>query len=62
MRIEYSAIVQNECVGPEKALRIAERQSKSEELGADDALVKANARPVHPGGILNLGRGLPTTD
>src|SRR5437899_8811000 len=30
---------------------IAERQFKSEELGANDVLVKVRARPVHPGDI-----------
>ena len=51
MQIEFRAIVQSEYGPPEKVLRIAERQFKSEELGADDVLVKVSARPVHPGDI-----------
>jgi NADPH:quinone reductase len=51
MQIEYRAIAQSEYGVPEKVLRIAERQFKSEELGADDVLVKVSARPVHPGDI-----------
>jgi NADPH:quinone reductase len=51
MQIEFRAIVQSEYGAPEKVLRIAERQFKSEELGADDVLVKVSARPVHPGDI-----------
>jgi NADPH:quinone reductase len=51
MQIEFRAIVQSEYGAPEKVLRIAERQFKSQELGADDVLVKVSARPVHPGDI-----------
>src|SRR6202521_5290309 len=51
MQIEFRAIVQSEYGAPEKVLRIAERQFKSEELEADDVLVKVSARPVHPGDI-----------
>jgi NADPH:quinone reductase len=51
MQIEFRAIVQNEYGAPEKVLRIAERQFKSEELGVNDVLVKVRARPVHPGDI-----------
>lgn len=51
MPIEFRAIVQSEYGAPEKVLRIAERQFKSEELGEDDVLVKVSARPVHPGDI-----------
>ena len=36
---------------PEKVLRIAKRQLTSGELGADDALVKVIARPIHHGDI-----------
>src|ERR1700757_4560710 len=51
MQTEFRAIVQSGYGAPEKVLRIAKRQLKSEELGADDVLVKVIARPVHPGDI-----------
>jgi NADPH2:quinone reductase len=51
MQTEFRAIVQSEYGAPEKVLRIAKRQLKSEELGADDVLVKVIARPIHPGDI-----------
>ena len=51
MQIEFRAIVQSEYGAPEKVLRIAERQFKSEKVGADDVLVKVSARPIHPGDI-----------
>jgi NADPH:quinone reductase len=51
MQTEFRAIVQSEYGTPEKVLRIAKRQLKSEELGADDLLVKVIARPIHPGDI-----------
>src|SRR3979490_3288934 len=51
MQIEFRAIVQSEYGSPEKVLRIAKRQLKSEELRADDVVVKVSARPVHPGDI-----------
>src|SRR5258708_9459119 len=51
MQTEFRAIVQTEYGAPEKVLRIANRQLKSEELGADDVLVKVIARPIHPGDI-----------
>jgi threonine dehydrogenase-like Zn-dependent dehydrogenase len=51
MQIEFRAIVQSEYGAPEKVLKIANRQFKSEDLGADDVLVKVSARPVHPGDI-----------
>ena len=51
MQIEFRAIVQSEYGAPEKVLRIAERQFKSEELRVDDVLVSVRARPVHPGDI-----------
>jgi hypothetical protein len=40
MQTEFRAIVQSEYGAPEKVLRIAKRQLNSEELGADDVLVK----------------------
>src|SRR3984893_10988006 len=51
MQTEYKAIVQSEYGAPEKVLRIAKRQLESEELGADDVLVRVIARPIHPGDI-----------
>ena len=38
MQTEFKAIVQSEYGAPEKVLKIAKRQLKSEELGVDDAL------------------------
>jgi hypothetical protein len=40
IQTEFRAIVQSEYGAPEKVLKIAKRQLKSEELGADDVLVK----------------------
>ncbi len=51
MQTEFRAIVQSEYGAPEKVLKIAKRQLKSEELEADDVLVKVIARPIHPGDI-----------
>ncbi len=51
MQTEFRAIVQSEYGAPEKVLRIAKRQLTSGELGADDALVKVIARPIHHGDI-----------
>jgi NADPH:quinone reductase-like Zn-dependent oxidoreductase len=51
MQTEFRAIVQSEYGAPEQVLRIAKRQLKSEELGADDVLVRVIARPIHPGDI-----------
>jgi NADPH:quinone reductase-like Zn-dependent oxidoreductase len=51
MQTEFRAIVQSEYGAPEKVLRIAKRQLESEELGANDVLVKVIARPIHPGDI-----------
>jgi len=51
MQNEFRAIVQSEYGVPGKVLRIAKRQLKSEQLGADDVLVKVIARPIHPGDI-----------
>jgi NADPH2:quinone reductase len=44
-------LFQSEYGVPGKVLRIAKRQLKSEQLGADDVLVKVIARPIHPGDI-----------
>src|SRR6266436_3139755 len=51
MQTEFRAIVQSEYGAPEKVLRIAKRQLKSEELGADHVLVKVIARPIHLGDV-----------
>src|ERR1700746_2320251 len=51
MQTEFRAIVQSEYGAPEKVLKIANRQLKSDELGVDDALVKVIARPIHHGDI-----------
>jgi len=51
MQTEFRAIVHSEYGAPEKILKIAKRQLNSEELGADDVLVKVIARPIHPGDI-----------
>src|ERR1700741_5440205 len=51
MQTEFRAIVQCEYGAPEKVLRITKRHLKSEELGADDVLVRAVALPIHPGDI-----------
>jgi len=51
MQTKFRAIVQSEYGLPEKVLRIASRQLKSEELGADDVFVRVIARPIHPGDI-----------
>src|ERR1700739_2591687 len=51
MQTDFRAIVQSGYGAPEKVLRIARRQLKSEELGADDVLVKVIARPIHLGDI-----------
>ena len=51
MQTEFRAIVHSEYGVSEKILKIAKRQLNSEELGADDVLVKVIARPIHPGDI-----------
>jgi NADPH:quinone reductase-like Zn-dependent oxidoreductase len=51
MQTEFRAIVQSEYGAPEKVLKIAKRLLKSQELGADDVLVKVITRPIHPGDI-----------
>ena len=48
-QIEFKAIVQSEYGAPEKVLKIAKRQFNSEKLGADEALIKVIARPIHVG-------------
>src|SRR6266540_1646064 len=58
METEFRAIVHSEYGAPEKVLKIANRQLKSEELGVDDVLVKVIARPIHHGDIQILS-GLP---
>jgi hypothetical protein len=58
MQTEFKAIVQSEHGAPEKVLRLAKRQLKSEEPGSDDVLVKVIARPIHHGDIHILS-GLP---
>jgi NADPH:quinone reductase-like Zn-dependent oxidoreductase len=64
MQTEFRAIVQSEYGAPEKALRIAKRQLKSEEPGSEDLIVKFIARPIHHGDILilsTLPQGGPVT-
>src|SRR5215510_8069916 len=51
MQTEFRAIVHSEYGAPEKVLKSAKRQLKSEELGAHNVLVKVIARPIHPGDI-----------
>src|SRR5437667_1626882 len=51
MQTEFRAIVHSEYGALEKILKIAKRQLESEELGANDVLVKVIARPIHPGDI-----------
>src|SRR5258708_75540 len=51
MQTEFRAIVHSEYGAPEKVLKIAKYQLNSEELGADDVIVKVIARPIHPGDI-----------
>jgi NADPH2:quinone reductase len=51
MQTEFRAIVQSEYGAPERVLRMAKRQFKSEELGTDHVLVHVIARPVHPSDI-----------
>src|SRR5246500_4130464 len=51
MQIEFREIVQSEYGAPEKVLRIASKELKSEDLRPNDVVVKVSARPVHPGDI-----------
>ena len=48
---DFRAIVQSEYGAPEKVLKIAKRQLKSDKLGADEALVKVITRPIHVGDV-----------
>src|SRR5258707_2614310 len=49
MQTEFRAIVQSEYGAPEKVLKIASHELRRKDLGPDDALVKAIARPIHHG-------------
>src|SRR6267142_1717499 len=51
MQTDFKAIVQSEYGAPEKVLKIAKRQLKSDKLGADEALVKVIASPIHVGDV-----------
>src|SRR5882724_4920632 len=51
MQTEFRAIVHSEYGAPKRALRIAKRPLKSEDLGLDDALIKVIARPIHHGDV-----------
>lgn len=48
---EFKAIVQSEYGSPEKVLRIENCPLKSDELAADEIIVKVKARPIHRGDI-----------
>jgi len=48
MQTEFRAIVHSEYGAPEKVLKITKCQLKSEELGADDVLVKVIAHRSIP--------------
>lgn len=51
VQTEFKAIVQSEYGVPEKVLKIANRQFKNDELGADEALIKVITRPIHVGDL-----------
>ena len=51
MQTDFKAIVQSEYGAPEKVLKIAKRQLKSDKLGAQEALVKVITRPIHVGDV-----------
>src|SRR5258708_5527401 len=51
MQTDFKAIVQREYGAPEKVLKIAKRQLKSDKPGADEALVKVITRPIHAGDV-----------
>src|SRR5712675_1883740 len=51
MQTDFKAIVQSEYGAPEKVLKIAKRQLKSDKLGAHEALVKVITRPIHVGDV-----------
>ncbi len=48
---DFRAIVQSEYGAPEKVLKIAKRQLKSDKLGAQEALLKVITRPIHVGDV-----------
>jgi len=48
---DFRAIVQSEYGAPEKVLKTAKRQLKSDKLGAHEALVKVITRPIHVGDV-----------
>ena len=51
VQTDFRAIVQSEYGAPEKVLKMAKRQLKSDKLGADEALVKVITRPIHVGDV-----------
>jgi NADPH:quinone reductase-like Zn-dependent oxidoreductase len=51
VQTEYKAIVQVEYGAPENVLSIAKRPLEIDRLGADEALVKVIARPIHVGDV-----------
>ncbi len=51
MQTDFKAIVQSEYGAPEKVLKIAKRQLKSDKLGAQEVLVKVIIRPIHVGDV-----------
>ena len=51
MQTEYKAIVQVEHGAPEKVLSISKRPLEIDRLGADEALVRVIASPIHVGDV-----------
>src|SRR5712672_4497970 len=51
MQTDFKAIVQSEYGAPEKVLKIAKLQLKSDKLGAQEALLKVITRPIHVGDV-----------
>src|SRR5258708_30713444 len=51
MQTDFKAIVQSEYGAPEKVLKIAKRQVKSDKLSAQEALLKVITRPIHVGDV-----------
>src|SRR5258708_7675428 len=51
MQTDFKAIVQSEYGAPEKALKIAKRQVKSDKLGAEELFVKVITRQIHVGDV-----------
>src|SRR5882724_8644495 len=51
MQTDFKAIVQSEYGAPEKVLKIAKRQLKSDKLGAQEALLRVITRPIHVGDV-----------